>query len=681
MAFLAPLFLLGGAAIALPILFHLVRRTTRDIQPFPSLMFLQPTPPKRTQRSHVENWLLLLLRCLAILLLALAFGRPLWQKLNPGENPGAALTRTVLLVDGSASLHGTGAWPAALQRTEELLKAHAADEELAVAVWDRTARPLLGFDEWRTLASPEARTATALERLRALAPSAAGTHLGTALQWAEQWALSEAPAGRHLQVELIVLTDLQAGTHLDGLAGHAWREGVTVQLERLPAPEPANASLQWLPDGEERVGTTAERPVRIRVRNGEGAKTEQLKLTWASAPQAPTEVYVPAGQTRTLRLPLPKGAQTGDQLTLSGDALSFDNTLHILPPPPEPVRVVFPEAEATPQGRELLMFLRRAFPATSAQVVEIATPAAATPWPAGPTPRLAILPPGAGEQTVAQLRAAAEAGSYLLAPLTSAADATALSRLLAQPSVTAAEASAQNYALLSRIDFTHGLFAAFADPRFSDFTKIHFWKHRTLTLPAEAKVLATFDDGAPAIALQPVGQGAVVVLASSWLLADSQFALSTKFVPWLQSLLALARRESLPLPQYTVGDTLPVPAGLTKVTRPGASAPEPISGPLLATTPGLYRFEGGPTLAVNGDPAESQLAPLPEDQLAALALPTKAAAGAAQNADARAAIAATENRQKLWRWLAGAAVFFLLVETLLAGRLSRAGAAQPAPAA
>ena len=60
MSFLAPLFLLGAAAIALPILFHLARRTTREHLLFSSLMFLQPTPPRVTRRSRLEHLLLLL---------------------------------------------------------------------------------------------------------------------------------------------------------------------------------------------------------------------------------------------------------------------------------------------------------------------------------------------------------------------------------------------------------------------------------------------------------------------------------------------------------------------------------------------------------------------------------------------------------------------------------------------
>ena len=70
MNFLAPLFLLGALAVAAPILFHLIRRTTREVTPFSSLMFLRPTPPRVTKRSRLENLWLLLLRCLILALLA-----------------------------------------------------------------------------------------------------------------------------------------------------------------------------------------------------------------------------------------------------------------------------------------------------------------------------------------------------------------------------------------------------------------------------------------------------------------------------------------------------------------------------------------------------------------------------------------------------------------------------------
>ena len=53
MNFLAPLFLLGGLAVAMPVIFHLIRRTTRERKAFSSLMFLIPSPPRLTREMLI----------------------------------------------------------------------------------------------------------------------------------------------------------------------------------------------------------------------------------------------------------------------------------------------------------------------------------------------------------------------------------------------------------------------------------------------------------------------------------------------------------------------------------------------------------------------------------------------------------------------------------------------------
>ena len=76
MSFLAPLYFLGGLAIVGPIVFHLIRRQPKGEVEFSSLMFLDATPPRLTRRSKLDHLLLLLLRALALILIAMAFARP-----------------------------------------------------------------------------------------------------------------------------------------------------------------------------------------------------------------------------------------------------------------------------------------------------------------------------------------------------------------------------------------------------------------------------------------------------------------------------------------------------------------------------------------------------------------------------------------------------------------------------
>ena len=104
MSFLTPLYMAGLAAISLPILFHLIRREPRGRKLFSSLMFLQPSPPTFTRRKRLDNWLLLLLRALALILMALAFARPFMRQQANVAIDNSLGRQVVLLLDKSASM-------------------------------------------------------------------------------------------------------------------------------------------------------------------------------------------------------------------------------------------------------------------------------------------------------------------------------------------------------------------------------------------------------------------------------------------------------------------------------------------------------------------------------------------------------------------------------------------------
>src|SRR4051812_1444045 len=115
MSFLAPLFLIGAVAVGLPVIFHLIRRTSKERVPFSSLMFLMPTPPRMTKRSRLENIWLLLLRCLVVCLLEAAFARPFLQKPMPVDPISNESRKIVILMDVSASMRRDGVWSSAVE--------------------------------------------------------------------------------------------------------------------------------------------------------------------------------------------------------------------------------------------------------------------------------------------------------------------------------------------------------------------------------------------------------------------------------------------------------------------------------------------------------------------------------------------------------------------------------------
>jgi hypothetical protein len=291
----------------------------------------------------------------------------------------------------------------------------------------------------------------------------------------------------------------------------------------------------------------------------------------------------------------------------------------------------------------------------------------------------------------------ADAGGDALIVLSdaNAASVEALVKLLGD-GAKIEEAAGRDFALLRRVDVRHPLFTPFADARLGDFTKIHFWKHRKVTLPpgTTARAVATFDGGDPFLLEQPVGRGRLLVMTSGWQPADSQLALSTKFVPLVEGLL---RRKDGAVTggQFAVGDAVPLPRQSQAATTAPATAPiasstrsmlDPDGKPMPlaaeATTfagtdkPGVYRLtingEEQP-IAVNLAPDESRTAPLAVEELEKWGAKMGTATPPEDLVTRQRQLqrAELENRQKLWQWLIAVVLVLLAAETFVAGRLAR----------
>ncbi|MBL9199674.1 MAG: hypothetical protein JNL39_04165, partial [Opitutaceae bacterium] len=382
-----------------------------------------------------------------------------------------------------------------------------------------------------------------------------------------------------------------------------------------------------------------------------------------------------------------------EQISLTGDDEAFDNTAYVIPPAQQKATVLWIGADVAEDPAQPLFFLRRAFAETPRVAVRVIAVAPRGPLnPADVTAaNLMFVSDAVSPEMGAALRAAAEGGKSVVVLARSPAIAASLGSLLGGGAPAVSEVRPGNYAMLGEIDFQHPLFAPFADPRFSDFTKIHFWRYRKLDLAgiAGARMLAKFDSGDPAIAEVPAGRGRVTVIASGWQPDDSQLAVSSKFVPLLWSLLEQAGGVASFATQHTVGDKVALPAdGTATAVRPPAGSPIALGAGGVAEfgatlQPGIYELTGGAQarrFAVNLDPGESRTAPLSVDELEQLGVPVaKVRTEAVVPADKKALLQGieAEQRQKLWRWFIVATLAVLLVESVLAGRTARRAAPIP----
>jgi len=701
MSFLAPLFLVGAMAIGLPIVFHLIRRTTRERKVFSSLMFLMPSPPRLVQRNRIEHLLLLLLRCAVICLFALGFARP-FLKRPVVPSAGLSAKRILIMVDASASMHRANLWSDALDKAKAVLRETTPMDQVALYLFDNHLRPLFTFDEWN--ASPAGdRAALLLRKFTESSPGWGSTRLGTALIQAAEILTDSADKHLSAQGRIELITDLHAGSRIEPLEGYDWPKGVQVATEILKPRSLNNASIQLVPEGDDASGKAAS-TVRVRVTNAAGAKQEQFKVGWALAGQSrfaakPNDLYVPAGQSRVVAVPSLASAGPLNSIRLEGDDEEFDNVVFAIPPESVRLNVVYLGNELATDSRRALYFLKRAFQETTHQTVQVNPHKPGEVIPAEEaqaSPLFVVTAPLASGIADAMRERASVGKTVLVAALTPDLKPT-LSRLLAVEDLTCEEVHPASYALLGEMDFRHPIFAPFADPRFSDFTKIHFWKYVRLNAAAipSARVLARFDSGDPALVEVPVGSGKVLILTSGWQPEFSQLALSSKFVPLLYSILETSGAPEAPPAQYWVGETVPInqaqivpPPSSTQVARPDGTqvnVSEGVTNFTRTELPGVYTVSTGGNntrFVVNLDPAESSTSTVPPDELERLGVPVfhpKEVRATEEERKTRLQIAELENRQKLWRWCIVGALVVLLLESWLAGRGARR-IAQPATA-
>jgi hypothetical protein len=708
MSFLTPLYIAGALAVGLPILFHLIRRTPRGEAPFSSLMFLSPSPPRITRRSRIEHWLLLALRGLALVLLALAFARPFLRTPAQGDDADAAQERVAILVDTSASMRREDLWRQAVERVDAAIAACRPHDQIGVYACDETLRPVASFEDLSQV-PPAQRRAVVANRLKSVEPSWSSTHVGQALLDAVALVNdsrdSTEEAGRAAR-RIVLVSDLQAGGRVNVLADAAWPAEVKLELARVTAKKPTNAGLWRLADDAEAEAASMadgnrRRDLRIRVANAGDAEAEQFRLQWTDSTGAAlgsaVDAYVPAGERRVVRVPRPAPNSTSPRLVLTGDDHAFDNTLYFIPEDRADLVVGYVGSDAANDPQGLRYYLDRAVTADIAREVRVENfgKLADSASNRDEAPPLVVVGGAPADDELVQLKRFLEAGGTLLYVLRDAKGASGLATLLDVDQLPVEEAKVDGYAMLGEIDFSHPLFATMSGPRFNDFTQIRFWRYRRIDLESVpgVNVVARFETRDPAIIEQRVGAGRLVALAAGWHPDDGQLARSWKFVLMLSALVE-DRGAARDFPtEYLVNELVPLADHAALGDRPQVAAPDGKTAPLAAdakafaetTRPGIYSIstERGPLrFAVNIDPLESDTAPLPPETFEQLGV--KLAGRASAPADAarlqQLRDVELEGRQRVWQWLIAAALGVLILETWLAGRLSRNPEPRLAPA-
>lgn len=663
MGLLAPLFIAGLLAVAIPIVVHLVHRERKEPLAFPSLMFLRRVPFRSAKRQRIRYWSLFLLRVAALILIATAFARP-WVRRELSAAGGAAAGKdVVVLVDRSYSMAAGDVWSRAERAARAAVEDAGETDRIAVIGFGEQAELLARLDDARSTAQ------AAVQRIQ---PGSDVTRYAPAFKLAGSvLANSRGPA------EIVIITDRQRS---------GWRN-----LEQVAVPPNTTVTVVDVRAGSlNNVAITDAQLARSRfagrdrvvpsarlINRGDRDVTVPVQLRLGERIQQTRNVMVRAhGTTQVAFDAMFASSLVGEMRVDRADDIAADNAVYFTTAASSvpSVRIVSGSTDAS-------YYFENALTAGGAGSFALHRGSAQL---GGADLRNidvlvfleAGLPAGQAAEQLAEF--VRQGGGLVIAGAT-----TARNELSALRSGVVQNRE-QNPVSLVSIDALHPIFEPFRASGAGQFAGARFSRFARGTAEDEAQVVARFDDGSPALLERRHGRGRILHWTSGFSRASGDFVLQPAFVPFVQQLVKHAVAGNQAQKAYTIGHVIDVnafapgdrdavvlsPSG--QRTRAQAGAP---ARTLRASEAGIYQIrgvgEGAATqvVAVNVDIAESDITPIGAEAF------NDAITTRAQNAAGVPAAVRPQDReqqQRLWWYLLLIAFAFLAIETVFANRISTA---------
>ena len=669
---LNPLFLAGLLLLALPILLHLFRREREGGSGFPSLMFIRRMPqPLKSQLRLRHRWLLLL-RCLLLSLLILAFARPFLSGAadfvaNAGDRD------TVLVLDRSYSMSRGENWQAATGTIRRLIDERVSGERMALLTFDERSEIVV---DWTLSASD------LLAALRRLQPGHGSTRVRGAIEQANRLLAGSIAATKRIVVisdfpgsflaeplpqlsagvivETLPLQAPTAGNSLRLLSVEAQQQSVSVDVEVSRFGTPANLNLVLESNGRaidnrqlllqpgqtEKIRydnlepDTAGMTGKIVAGSTENAAGDQLQFVYSNQQRLPVLLISNRDSRRLQSFYLEQALLQMRQPSARVDRLAWSQ---IDPQTFQDYRVIVINDAPMPRGSTADAL--KNFVSAGGGLLLATGESTRNRWPAESD---SILPgESAGRSETGETR-------------------------------------------ITSIDSSHPLLAR-AGSDSIDLSATRFYQRHQLQAGEDDRVIATFADGSAALLERQIGWGRIIMLPTTLDLHWNDLALQPTFLPLLHGLISyLGDHQAVPA-AYTVGETVDllaysralqsrtgtaVTAGNRHFTVESPSGRQirlPQSNPLLTVTEsGIYQIHrsGGGNrpvnLAVNIDPLELEPSSL-DDKAWSSSLQTTG-----RGLDRLATESLNqqmEDNQGWWRVLFWCVLMLLLLEFFLSNRL------------
>jgi len=592
-------FLAGCAAVAAPIILHLLKKRPTETTPFPALRFLKPTIARKRNKNNIRRWIVLIARCLAITALCLAFSWPYLAEF--AEHPDSA---TVFLWDNSFSVSSKNVAAAAKNKAMEIIGRASTKHPLLVGLVEENS--VL----WSGGFSGKSDKLAAF--LAAEAKGEGASSFAEALKNADT-RLAAIPATKK---KIVVVTDKQA---------YPWRNftnkpflspGVELEVEIPASLTKRNVAILSAETAAPFLRNRQEIVLNSRLKNFSDE-------TWPTVCQ----LYLDGKLLETKKNILEPNAdiymkwkfnsgklapKQGKIVVRVSDDIDIDNTAYFALNPAKPPKVLI--LGKLPKNKT--DFLAVAFaPDSKAKTADVEVRGHRDAADTLKSAKLVVLRNGVAPNSETGRKILDAVGKNNLDCVLLWNDSIETRAFLDKIGVSASYALERRSVNFGDLDLTHPLLACLENVKVGNLFNVWFKNHPSLKPPRGARIVAFFSDGTPAIFETRYGKGKILVVATALDREHTDWQISPFFLPfWREALARTFRRGG---ETATVGRPTTTPEGLKKTERfengewktvAKANAARPRKA-------GIYRTlskQGTRLFAVNVPPEESDPANIPD---------------------------------------------------------------------
>jgi Aerotolerance regulator N-terminal/von Willebrand factor type A domain len=227
MGLLAPWFLIGAAAVGLPLYLHLLRRHTATPNPFSSSMFLEQRTQSSIRHRRLRYLALLAMRLALLLLLAFAFASPY---LNRSSASGSGAKLSLLVIDNSFSMRAGSRLDDAKRAALSLLDSRRPAERAQVAT--------LG-SELHVLTQPLSDTPALRAAVNSIQPGDSRSSFAELAQ-----AVASVVANARMPVEVHLFSDMQRSSMPSSFPEMVLPQGATLVLHPMATTNQPNWTVE-----------------------------------------------------------------------------------------------------------------------------------------------------------------------------------------------------------------------------------------------------------------------------------------------------------------------------------------------------------------------------------------------------------------------------------------------------